>query len=64
MRKLADEIVELELIHRNSESSEEEISKAEKRIIQISNLLYAMPRGLEIMEQIDDIVQQKLSKIS
>lgn len=64
MRKLADEIVKLELIHRNTEASEEEISRAEKRIIQISNLLYAMPRGLEIMEQIDDIVQQKLSKIS
>lgn len=62
MRKTAKEIISLEKIHRNPESSQDEISKAEKRIIQISNMLSCLPDGMDIMMEIDAMVQEELSK--
>jgi hypothetical protein len=64
IRKLADEIVGLERIHRDPNSSSEEVSRAEKRIIQISNMLMCLPNGdgLEIMNEIDSIINKKLEK--
>ena len=59
MRKLANEIVELELIHQKS-TDEEEKSRAEKRIMEISHKIGGTPEGLEIMMEIDEMVQEKL----
>lgn len=61
MRKTAKEIIALEKIHRNPESSQDEISKAEKRIIQLTNMLSCLPDG-DIIYEIDAIVQEELSK--
>ena len=59
MRKLANEIVELELIQQNS-TSEEERERARKRIMEISHKLGNSLAGLEIMMEIDEMVQEKL----
>lgn len=61
IQKLADQIVEQELIHRNPSSTKEEKSQAENRIIQLSGMLACLPNGLELMTEIDYIVQQKLA---
>lgn len=62
LRKYADEIYENEMIHRNKESTPEQIKRAEKRIMQISSNIFAMPDGDKIMLQIDDLVKEKLDK--
>lgn len=62
IHKLANEVISLELIHRNPESSSEEVSRAEKRIIQITNMLSCLPDGMNIMLEIDEIIQKKLEK--
>lgn len=58
-RKLANEIVELELIQQNS-IDEEEKNCAKKRIMEISHKLGSSLEGLEIMMEIDEMVQEKL----
>lgn len=60
IRKYADEIMVLERIHKNPESSPEEIAKAEKRIIQIANQISCLPGGMDILAEIDTIIQQKI----
>lgn len=50
------------MIHRNKESTPEQIKRAEKRIMQISSNIFAMPDGDKIMLQIDDLVKEKLDK--
>lgn len=59
MRKFANEIVELELIHQNS-TDEEERKRAEKRIMEISHKIGGTVEGIEIMMEIDEMVQSKL----
>ena len=63
-QKIANNLVKYELIHRNLESSKEEVEKAEKEIIKISNMLFALPDGMTLMMEIDHLVHQKLSKIN
>ena len=60
--KFENEIVELENIHRNPKSTEEEVRKAETRIVEITNILAALPDGYNIMMEIDGIIQKKLKK--
>ena len=60
--KFVNEIVELENIHRNPKSTEEEVRKAETRIVEITNILAALPDGYNIMMEIDGIIQKKLKK--
>ena len=62
MNKIADEIAKWELIHRNSESSQEQIREAENNIIRISNYVAALPNGMDIMMEIDNLLQKKLEK--
>lgn len=64
IRKLADEIVKLELIHRNPKTSKDEVNRTEKRIIQLTNMINALPDGMNIMLQIDDMIYEKLQKIT
>lgn len=62
MKKLAKEIYECELIHEDESSSKEEKSRAEDRIMQLSNQVMALHDGINIMLEIDLIVQDLLSK--
>ena len=61
IKKLAKEMVQLELIHQTS-SDKEEIMRVEKRIIAITNQLMAEPNGLVSMMEIDELVQKELNK--
>lgn len=62
MKKLAKEICECELIHNDESSSKEEKSRAEDRIMQLSNQVMALHDGINIMLEIDILVQELLSK--
>ncbi len=61
MKKLAKELAELELIHQSS-LDKEEIMRAEKRIINITNQISTEPNALLLMMQIDELVQKELNK--
>lgn len=63
IKKLANELTELELIHQKS-SDKEEIMRVEKRIMSITSQLMSDPNALSAMMDIDDLVQQKLKKIN
>ena len=60
MRKLAKEIIELEKIHRNKDSSPAAVRQAEERIVQITNMLMCLPGGMEAMLEIDEMVNAGL----
>lgn len=68
MRKLADEIVDLELTYRNPQAPQEVKSRAEKRINQIAGMIAALDakngRNFELMGEIDLLVQEKMKKMS
>lgn len=57
MKKLAKELYEYEQIHQNESSSKEEKSRADNRIIQITNQIMALNDGINIMLEIDTMVQ-------
>lgn len=57
MKKLAKELYECEQIHQNESSSKEEKSRADNRIIQITNWIMALNDGINIMLEIDTMVQ-------
>lgn len=61
INKLANQIVALELVVSNPDSSQEDKSQAERQIIQLSSMLACLPNGLEIMTRIDAVVQSKLA---
>lgn len=63
MRKIAQEVYDLNLIHDSSTSSDEEKSRAEKRIISITKQIMCLPRGLETLGEIDSMVQ-KIIKVN
>lgn len=62
MRKLAKEIYQCELLHNSKTSSLEEKSRAESRIIQLTNQIMALSDGINIMLEIDLMVQEMASK--
>ena len=53
MKKLAKELYQCEQIHQNESSSKEEKSRAENRIMQITNQI----DGINILLEIDVMVQ-------
>lgn len=57
MKKLAKKLYECEQIHQNESSSKEEKSRADNRIIQITNQIMALNDGINIMLEIDTMVQ-------
>lgn len=61
MRKIAQEVYDLNLTHDSVESSDEEKIRAEKRIMSITNQIMCLPRGIEVLGEIDSIIQ-KISK--
>lgn len=62
MKKLAKEIYDCELIHSSETSSIEEKSRAEKRIMQLTNQIASLSDGINIMLEIDVMIQQMASK--
>ena len=62
IKKLADQIAELELISSSPSSSKDEKARARDQMISISGMIACLPDGLDIMTQIDDLVQEKLNK--
>lgn len=62
IRKLANQIIEFELIHRNPNSSKEEKALAESQIIQLSGMIGMMRNGLGIMTEIDALVQEGIER--
>ena len=62
IKKLAEELAQLELIHQDPSSTREEIMRAEKRIMSITSQLMADRDGLAAMADIDSLVQSKLEK--
>ena len=62
MKKLAKEIYECEIIHSSTSSSIEEKSRAEKRIMQLTNQIASLPDGINIMLEVDLLIQQMASK--
>lgn len=63
IKKFANELAELELIHQSSQDKDE-IMRVEKRIMAITNQLSAEPNALSIMMEVDELVQQKLNQIT
>ena len=57
MKKLAQELYQCEQIHQNESSSKEEKSRAENRIMQITNQIMALNDGINILLEIDVMVQ-------
>lgn len=61
-RKIAQEIVQYELIRSNPDSTKDEINEAEKMIFLLTNKIVSVPNGLELMVEIDDLVQELISQ--
>lgn len=57
MKKLAKKLYQCEQIHQNESSSKEEKSRAENRIMQITNQIMALNDGINILLEIDVMVQ-------
>ena len=57
MKKLARELYKCEQIHQNETSSKEEKSRADNRIMQITNQIMSLSDGINIMLEIDTMVQ-------
>lgn len=57
MKKLAKELYQCEQIHQNESPSKEEKSRAENRIMQITNQIMALNDGINILLEIDVMVQ-------
>lgn len=57
MKKLAKELYQCEQIHQNESSLKEEKSRAENRIMQITNQIMALNDGINILLEIDVMVQ-------
>lgn len=61
-RKIAQEIVQYELIRSNPNSTKDEINSAENMIFLLTNKIVSVPNGLELMVEIDDLVQELISE--
>lgn len=62
MKRVAEELTNLELIHQNPNSSKEEKVRAERRIMSITNQLMSTKEGLAVMGEIDSMIQNNLKK--
>jgi hypothetical protein len=64
MRKIANQLYELEMVHQNPETSLTKKAEVEKEICKISNMLACLPNGMEVMEEIDIMLYEKMKKNS
>lgn len=63
IRKLADQIIKLELINQDKNSSKEAKAQAKSQIIQLSSMFEVIPNGFSIMMEVDELVQKKLDEL-
>lgn len=61
IKKLAEEIYQCELIHRDENSSKEDKINAENRILQLTNQVMALPDGINVLLEIDALVASKIN---
>lgn len=59
MKKFADEIYKYELIHQDENASKEAKSRAEARIISLTNQIMALPDGINALLEIDAMIASK-----
>lgn len=59
MKRFADEIYKCELIHQDENSSKEAKSRAETRIISLTNQIMALPDGINALLEIDAMIASK-----
>lgn len=59
MKRFADEIYKCELIHQDENSSKEAKSRAEARIISLTNQIMALPDGINALLEIDAMIASK-----
>lgn len=62
MRKLAHDIYEQNIIHDDPQSSSEDKARAEKRIISLTQQILTSPRGIEVLEEVDAMIQEIINK--
>ena len=62
IKKYATQFLNLEKIHQDSNSSDKQKHDAEQKIIQLTNMISALPQGLDILLEIDDIIQNQVAK--
>lgn len=62
MKKLAQEIFEQELIHQSESSSMEDKSRAEKKIMELTNKICSSKDGMQTMLEIDILIQELANK--
>ena len=59
MKKFAEEIYKNELIHQDPNSSKAEKTKAEEKIMSLTNQIMSEAHGLDILSEIDELIQKK-----
>lgn len=59
LRKIADEIIQLDKVYNDEESTHEQKARAEKRMSQITNMLMCLPNGLELLDEVDYLISKK-----
>lgn len=62
MKKLALQIYQCELIHDDPSSTQEEISQAEQKIMELTNKICSAKDGINVMLEIDIMVQELVEK--
>lgn len=62
MRKIAHDIYEQNMIHDDPNSSQDEKVRAERRIISLTQQILALPRGVELLDEIDVMIQNIINK--
>ena len=61
IKKNAAKILAWELVRQDPTTPERNKREAEENIMQLTNMLMALPDGVNIMLEIDDIIQQQIN---
>lgn len=62
IKKYAAQILALEKIHQDKNSSDKQKYDAEQKIMQLTNMINSLPQGINILLEIDDIIQNQATK--
>ena len=61
IKKNAEKILAWEKVHSDPLAPEQDKRSAENNILQLTNMLMAMPNGIALLAEIDDIIQQQIT---
>ena len=61
IKKNAEKILAWEKVHQDPTTPERDKREAENNILQLTNMLMAMPNGIAILAEIDDVIQHQLA---